>query len=183
MSSQQGTSGSSHFDADRPIERREQDRLGETEAEGRRYLEKIVQVSYDLPTVREAILPDMFLQSLEELMEGCNLAEPDRDMWRRVFYDVVKPLLGNLRDVKRYSYSNPVTLDTIGQEVSLADLLGLEALRVLRPPLFNELRAHVNCLVRSESVPESWLNEEVRNGACRRLANFGTPSDGNCSCE
>ena len=137
--------------------------LGETEADGRRYLEKIVQVSYDLPTVREAILPGTFLPLLEELMEGRDLAELDRDVWRRVFYEVVKPLLGNLRDVKRYLYSIPVTLDTIGQEVAMADLLGLEALRVLRPPLFNDLRAHVNCLVRSESVPELWLNEEVRN--------------------
>lgn len=137
--------------------------LRENEGEGRRYLEKIVQVSYDLPTVREAILPGMFLPLLEELMEGRDLAELDRDVWRRVFYNVVKPLLGNLRDVKRYLYSIPVTLDTIGQEVALADLLGLEALRVLRPPLFNDMRAHVNCLVRSESVSELWLNEEVRN--------------------
>ncbi len=137
--------------------------LGEDETEGREYLEKIVQVSYDLPIVREEILPSMFLPWLDELIRGRDLAQLDRDVWGRVFYEVVKPLLGNLRDVKRYLYSIPVTLDTIGQEVALADLLSLEAVRVLRPSLFNDLRAHVNCLVRSESVPESWLNEEVRN--------------------
>ena len=137
--------------------------LGESEQEGRRYLEKIVQVSHDLPTVREAILPGMFLPLLDELIRGRDLEQLDTDIWSRVFYEVVKPLLGNLRDVKRYLYSLPVTLDTIGQEVALADLLGLEALRVLRPSLFDELKGHAHCLVHSHSVPYSWLNEEVRN--------------------
>ena len=35
--------------------------LGTSESEGLRYLEKIVQVSYQLPLVRESILPEMFL--------------------------------------------------------------------------------------------------------------------------
>ena len=115
--------------------------LGENESEGRKYLEKIVQVSYDLPNVRETILPGMFFYWLEELIQGRDLTQLDKDVWARVFYDVVNPLLGNLRDVKRYLYSIPVTLDTIGQEVALADLLGMEALRILRPSMFDDLRS------------------------------------------
>ena len=137
--------------------------LGENEIEGRQYLDKIVQVSYDLPNVREAILPGMLLPWLDELIRGRDLAQLDQDVWGRVFYDVIKPLLGNLRDVKRYLYSLPVTLDTIGQEVALADLLGLEALRILRPSGFDELRAHAECLVHSESGPRLWMTEEARN--------------------
>lgn len=74
-----------------------------------------------------------------------------KDRWGRVLYDVVKPLLGNLRDVKRYLNPLPVALDTLGQEVALVDLLGLEALRILRPPMFEDLKAHTDCLVHSES--------------------------------
>ena len=137
--------------------------LGENEIEGRQYLEKIVQVSYDLPSVREAILPGMLLPWLDELIRGRDLAQLDREVWGRVFYDVIKPLLGNLRDVKRYLYSIPVTLDTIGQEVALADLLGLEALRILRPSLFDELRANAEYLVHSESGSRLRMTEEDRS--------------------
>ena len=137
--------------------------LGENEIEGRQYLDKIVQVSYNLPNVREAILPGMLLPWLDELIQGRDLTQLDREVWVRVFYDVIKPLLGNLRDVKRYLYSIPVTLDTIGQEVALADLLGLEALRILRPSLFDELRTHAECLVHSASESRLWMSEEVRN--------------------
>ena len=137
--------------------------LGENEIEGRQYLDKIVQVSYDLPNVRKAILPGMFLPWLDELIQGRDLVELDRDVWGRVLYDVIKPLLGNLRDVKRYLSSIPATLDTIGQEVALADLLGLEALRILKPSVFDELRAHAEYLVHSESGSRYWMTEEARN--------------------
>ena len=141
--------------------------LGSNEIEGQQYLDKIVQVSYDLPNVREAMLPALFFSWLEELILGRDLAQFDREVWGRVFYDVVNPLLDNLRDVKRYLYSIPVTLDTIGQEVALADLLGLEALRILRPSMFDELRAHSGYLVHPESMPRRWINEEVWNREAR----------------
>lgn len=137
--------------------------LGKDKTEGRQYLDKIVQVSHDLPNVREADLPGILLPWLDELLQGRELAQIDKDVWGRVFYEVIKPLLGNLRDVKRYLYSLPVTLDTIGQEVALADLLGLEALRILRPALFDELRIHAEYLVHPESGSRLWTTEEARN--------------------
>ena len=137
--------------------------LGESEIEGQQYLDKIVQVSYDLPNVHEAILPRVFFPWLNELITGHDLAQLDRDVWGRVFYDVIHPLLENLRDVKRYLYSIPVTLDTIGQEVALADLLGLEAVRILRPSMFDELRANAEYLVHPKPGSRVWMNSEVRN--------------------
>ena len=137
--------------------------LGDNEIEGRQYLDKIVQISHDVPNVREAILPGTLLPWLDELLRGRELGQVDKDVWGRVFYDVIKPMLGNLRHVKRYLYSLPVTLDTIGQEVALADLLGLEALRILRPALFDDLRAHAEYLVHPESGSRLWMTEEARN--------------------
>ena len=134
--------------------------LGETEAEGQKYLDKIVQVSYNLPTIRKEILPGMLMTWLNELVQSRDITQLDKDVWGRVFYEVIKPLLSNLRDVKRYLNSLPVTLDTIGREVALADLLGLEALRVLRPSMFRELKSHADCLVYSESGSRSWMTKE-----------------------
>ncbi|MXX25458.1 MAG: AAA family ATPase, partial [Caldilineaceae bacterium SB0668_bin_21] len=137
--------------------------LGENEMEGQRYLDKIVQVSYDLPNIHETILPGMFFSWLEELIRGRDFAQLDSEVWARAFYDVIKPLLGNLRDVKRYLYSIPVTLDTVGQEVALADLFSLEAVRILRPSMFNDLRAHAEYLVHPGSGSQLWLNAEARD--------------------
>ena len=123
----------------------------EDEEEGQQYLDKILQITYDLPTVHEAILPDRFFTWLEELLQGREVGQLDKPVWGRVFYEVIKPLLGNLRHVKRYLSSLPVPLDMIGPEVALPDLLGLEALRVVRPRLFEELKAHAEYLVHPTS--------------------------------
>ena len=136
--------------------------LGTSESEGLRYLEKIVQVSYQLPLVRESILPEMFLPWLAECVSGRDVVELDPEVWTQVFYDVIKPLFTNLRDVKRYLYSLPITFDMVGREVALADLLSLDAIRVLRPELFEALRTHSDCLVHSSSDIQIMMGGDSR---------------------
>ena len=108
-------------------------------------------------------MQDLLLSWLEELIRGRDLAQFDNDVWNKIFFDVIKPLLGNVRDVKRYLCSLPVTLDSVGQEVALADLLGLEAVRVLRPSMYEALKARAEYLVHSESQSGFWISEEARN--------------------
>ena len=125
--------------------------LGEDLEGGQQYLEKIVQVTYNLPVARDATLAEVFLPSLEELVNDHDVTDLDQNVWRQVLYEIIKPLLGNLRDMKRYLFSLSATLNMVGREVALADLLGLEAVRVLRPALFEDLRSHSECLVYSSS--------------------------------
>ena len=54
-------------------------------------------------------LPGMLLPWLNEAIQGHELLPLDSDVWSRVFYQIVKPLIRNLRDIKRYLYSLPVT--------------------------------------------------------------------------
>ena len=122
------------------------------DVDGQVYLEKIVQECYHLPVVREVILSETLTEHLDELIKGRDLTQLDTGVWARVLYDVIRPLLRNLRDVKRYLNPLPVTLDMVGNEVALADLLGLEAIRILRPNIFDALKAHPEYLVHSNSV-------------------------------
>ena len=137
--------------------------LDEDEAEGRRYLDKIVQMTYNIPAVRKEALKDLLLAWLEDLIQGYDVTQLDPAVWGQVFYEVIQPLVGNLRDVKRYLHSLPVTLATIGSEVALADLLGLEALRVLRPSLIAELNANADYLVHSNAESRPMMTEQERN--------------------
>ena len=141
--------------------------LGSCEADGQLYLDKIVQVSHELPDVRESILARAVLTWLEDLIRCRDVGTVHQDHWNSVFHEVIRPLLTNLRDVKRYLNSLPVTLDTLGDEVALTDVLGLEALRVLRPASFDALRSCSKCLVHPESEEEALVLPEQRNEECR----------------
>ena len=141
--------------------------LSEHEMDGQSYLDKIVQRTYQLPAIRDAVLRDVFFAGLEELIKTRDVSELDRETWARVFYELVKPLLGTLRDVKRYLYSLPVTLDAVKAEVALADVLGLEALRILRPTLFEDLRSHTEYLVHSDVSSGLWVSPEEHRKKAR----------------
>ena len=121
--------------------------LDEDEAEGAKYLDKIVQLSYEVPVLRRAQLETILFASLDDVIRQFTLASLDKEVWQRIFLEVVRPLLRTMRDFKRYVNALPPTLQIIRDEVALADLLGLEAVRILRPRLFDAIKANVEHLV------------------------------------
>ncbi len=127
--------------------------------EGSQYLDKIIQISYTLPSIRAADLEKLFFRQLDLIIQGHNLAQLDQQSWSQVYIEIIRPLLGNMRDVKRFLNSLPFIFDVVGEEVALADLLGMEALRILSPDVFEQLRNHASVVVQSRV---DWISPEVR---------------------
>jgi KAP-like P-loop domain-containing protein len=114
--------------------------LGENDpARGRAYLEKIVQVTYDVPLARDVDLTSLFLTGLGPIATSMSTGPLHTDDWQNIFSLIIRPLLKTPRDVRRYLQALPMTLRMIGDEVALADVLGLEAIRVLQPDIFDAL--------------------------------------------
>ena len=143
--------------------------LREDENDGSQYLDKIVQVRFDIPVAKKEVLSAVLFAGLNDLIAEYEVLQLDSDVWNRVYYDVVRPLLGNLRDVRRYVNSLHVTLDTLGTEVALADLLGLEAIRVLAPKKFELLRVNADLLVPRGSFPQPYRSEQDVAAAINRM--------------
>ncbi|MGH8994438.1 MAG: KAP family P-loop NTPase fold protein [Acidimicrobiales bacterium] len=153
--------------------RRVEECLGEGDLQrGRAYLEKIVQVAYDVPIARDPDLTTLFLDGLLPLV-GASTTGPLRgDDWQNVFAFVIKPLLESPRDVRRYLQSLPMTIQMVGDEVALADLLALESIRVLRPDMFEAIvnAAAVLGTTRSIGVGGSATGDGPTAGALAGLA-------------
>lgn len=114
--------------------------LGEGNIErGRAYLEKIVQVTNDVPAARQPDVAAIFLEGLEQLVKVVPTGPLNRGDWQNIFTFVVRPLLETPRHVRRLLGSLSMTMRLICDEVALADLIGMEAVRVLRPAMFKEL--------------------------------------------
>ena len=137
--------------------------------DGSQYLDKIVQIRYDVPAVRKAVLRRLLTESLNQVLTFHKVMFPDQEVWWRVFYDVVDPLLENLRDVRRYINSLSAALKAVGGEVASADLLGLEAIRILRPEVFEQLRSNAQLLVHPVSFALPLIREEERKARLARL--------------
>ena len=111
--------------------------LGENNVErGRAYLEKIVQVTHDVPTTRQPDVITMFIAGLAPMLDHLPTCPFDADDWQNILACVIRPLLVTPRHVQRLLGSLSMTMRLVGDEVAVADLVGIEAVRVLHPALF-----------------------------------------------
>lgn len=108
---------------------------------GRAYLEKIVQVTHDVPEAPPADLTALFVESLDRALDKLPTGPLHTGDWQNIYTFVIQPMLKTPRDVRRLVQSVPMTLRLVGDEVALEDVLGLEAVRVMKPEMFRAMVA------------------------------------------
>ena len=121
--------------------------LNEQSVPGRDYLEKIIQVAVDLPTVPESVLRHQVADSINTAVSDIENTGPfDQEAWPDIFVEVVLPLVRHMRDVRRYSASVHGTVLALKGQVALQDVLGLEAVRIFLPDTFKLLHRSIDSL-------------------------------------
>jgi KAP family P-loop domain len=104
--------------------------------DGRSCLDKIVELSFDLPATPEHALENLLVQGLSDASAGIKTGPFDEALWADVLVHVLRPLLSTPRDIKRYLAALPAGMRMIGEEVALVDVLALEAIRLRLPEVF-----------------------------------------------
>jgi hypothetical protein len=127
--------------------KRVEDALSEDGIPGRAYLEKILQIGFDLPAIPDRVLNRQVFDCLNAELDGLPIAgKIDQKLWPDVFMEVVRPLISNMRDVRRYAAAVGGTVRALDSQIALADVLGLEAIRVFLPDVFHRLPTAVAAL-------------------------------------
>jgi predicted KAP-like P-loop ATPase len=130
------------FDRDRVEEA-----LAEQGVPGRAYLEKILQVAVDLPVVPFQVLNHQIFTAVDSALAGIeNPGRFDDQVWPDAFMEIIRPLIRNMRDVRRYAAAIYGTANSLGGQIALADVLSLEAIRVFLPDVFKLLHGTLNAL-------------------------------------
>lgn len=111
--------------------------LGEDGIDGRLYLEKILQVAYDLPQIPDRVLTKQITNALDIALAQIEPESPfNTSLWPDIFFEVIRPLIRNMRDVRRYVAALSGTLKHLEGQIELSDVLGLEAVRVFDPDMY-----------------------------------------------
>ena len=115
------------------------------DGDGRAFLEKIVQASFDLPAVPASIVHRMFEEELSEIA-GPYAIEANgfsQRRWGNACIGCIQPMLRNMRDARRLISSIVIhmPLHIVGDvfEVNIVDFMLLETLRVFEPDLHDAL--------------------------------------------
>lgn len=138
-------------------------------AEGASYLEKIIQISFEIPPPAAGDLVATMLENLQALALG---EDDSRAVdFFNVFYDAVAPELRTPRDVVRLNNAVSHTWPAVQGNADLGDFLALETLRLNRPTLYHALRMHKDqlCGVEQDLVGrrDPQQGEELENAFFR----------------
>lgn len=109
---------------------------------GARYLEKIIQVPFELPPVDRVALHAALFKRLEEVLSDTPDGLFDQSRWANVFHDGIDALIQVPRDIVRFTNTLSVTYPSVVGEVNPVDFIAIEALRVFLPNLYDVVRAN-----------------------------------------
>jgi KAP family P-loop domain len=110
--------------------------LSESGQSGQAYIEKIVQVALQVPEAAPVDLAKLLADEVNKFVSGI---EYNRSDLENVYHQILRPLFRTARDIRRFANALPFVFSLLGDEVAGPDLLGLEALRAIRPDLAEQL--------------------------------------------
>ena len=147
--------------------------LEETGLPGRAYLEKILQLPFNLPETPRNILQEQVAIAIRNARTGIENPGPfDEQAWHDVYWEIVRPLIRTMRDVRRYSAAFQGTVDDLDGQVSCVDVLGLEAIRVFLPDVFSRLPGAIDGLTLTSQDSERRLDTEMKENPDDPLSGF-----------
>lgn len=109
---------------------------------GERYLEKIIQVPFELPPIDRTALRAALFKRLDGIIGETSNELFDQTYWANVFHDGIDPLFKVPRDIVRFTNTLAITYQAVREEVNSVDFIALEAIRVFLPNLYNIIRTN-----------------------------------------
>jgi predicted KAP-like P-loop ATPase len=129
------------FDSD-AVARALKKRRGGRLVDGRRFVEKVVQLPLSLPPPSTSILRRMLIRGVTSILNDLG-ARPTSDENARLAGYIdgqIMNMVSTPRQVKRLVSAYSVAWSSVHNDVSYADLLLVEALRLLRPTVYEFIR-------------------------------------------
>jgi len=109
---------------------------------GERYLEKIIQVPFELPPVDRVSLRAALFKRLNTILGDVPEGAFDQSYWTNVYYDGIDPLIKVPRDIVRLTNTLTITYPSVHGEVNPVDFIALESIRVFLPSLYDTIRSN-----------------------------------------
>ena len=109
--------------------------------DGREYLEKVIQVPFQIPAPNMTTIHNVFVKKIEKIIGTAPYEGENRNAWRELFQYGIKPYIKSLRDVNRFANIFYLKYQLLSEETYILDLIGLTCLQVFEPNIYFYLSA------------------------------------------
>lgn len=104
--------------------------------DGEEYLEKIIQVPFEIPEINKLNLRKIFLTNIEQVFIEFSKDTIDQDYWSEVYRNCIEPYIKTLRDVNRVVNAFRFRYGILYEETSFEDMVAITVIEVLEPALY-----------------------------------------------
>lgn len=127
---------------------------------GEEFLEKVIQVEYELPQLRDEKLFTLFQDALQGNLKPLKAKINSRRLEVAWKYHGLQRYFQNIRDIKRYESSLYFRLPAIIEEIDLLDFLCLEAIRIFDYRSYKQFYKHFRTNSTKREIPLSGLKDD-----------------------
>lgn len=107
---------------------------------GMNYLEKIIQVPFELPSPTAEQILDLVLKKMTTVIQNVENSKWDSQYWGNIFHSGFKYHFRNLRDSDRYLSVFSFNFGLMGTELNPVDLAAMTGLQIFQPKLHSAIR-------------------------------------------
>ena len=144
--------------------------------DGREYLEKVIQVPFEIPAPSMESIHDALFSKLNGILGDIPDNRWDKATWAELFQYGVKNYIKSIRDVIRYSNVFYLKYQLLQGETDPVDLLGLTCLQVFEPAIYSTLNNYKDMLcgsIGSYSYDRQKIDEEKIKKAVSHIFSEG----------
>ena len=113
---------------------------------GKEYLEKIVQVPFEIPAPNIETIHDTLFSKLNSILGDIPEECWSKATWAELFQFGLRKYIKSIRDVVRYTNVFTLKYELLKEEIDPVDLLGLTALQVFEPSAYSKLPMYKDVL-------------------------------------
>lgn len=114
--------------------------------DGNAYLEKLIQVAFDIPMVKRSKLSDILLEKIKAMTD---VPEEflNTDYWQEIYTNCILPFIESARDINRYMNLLTFCYTPLKEDVNFADMAGIVSFKVFVPLVYDWIRDNKITLV------------------------------------
>ena len=140
----------------------------EQKCNGEEYLEKIIQVPFDVPEAKKTDVHKLLFEQLNNLwFDEIPCSNFEKEYWSNVYNNCLSPLLNTIRDVNRVINVYKFKYGFLHAETNCIDLLAITTLQVCAPNIFEWIKNNTSRLtgssqgIRTFSIDQNKRRDEM----------------------
>jgi hypothetical protein len=107
--------------------------------QGEEYLEKIIQVPFEVPQLEQVKVHKLFLDKLNILVGDIPDKNFDAGKWSELFHGGICPFLTSIRAVNRLMNTLTLKYQIQNQDIDIIDLIAITTLQVFEPKVYRKI--------------------------------------------